>query len=185
MNQTDEYISLAHAAKRCPGRPSANAVWRWCRRGVKSRSGERVSLEHIRVGGKIYTTVEALEHFFAAVTQADVKVGNSIPLKVLSCQGCGACCEAQGSPPFLPEEVKKLPQPLRVEIESYDETVLYSRYDVGLPCLWYDVVHRKCINYEHRPRVCREYEVGGEGCLSWRSRSPNVAKTIECQVYRS
>ena len=66
-----EHITLANAAKRCPGRPSANAVWRWCRTGIRSRTGLVVRLEHIRVGGRIFTTEDALNRFFAAVAQAD------------------------------------------------------------------------------------------------------------------
>ena len=65
------YISLVTAAKQCPSRPSANAVWRWCRRGVLSRSGQRVYLKHYRVGRKIFTTKEDLHHFFEALAAAD------------------------------------------------------------------------------------------------------------------
>jgi len=66
-----QYIDLVTAAKQCPSRPSANAVWRWCRRGVRSRSGHRVHLKHYRIGGKIFTTEEDLRHFFAALAEAD------------------------------------------------------------------------------------------------------------------
>ena len=65
------YLTLANATKLCPGRPSANAVWRWCRRGVRSRTGQIVRLDHIRVGGRIFTTEDALHRFFAAVSEAD------------------------------------------------------------------------------------------------------------------
>ncbi len=66
-----EQLTLADAAKKCPGRPSANAVWRWCRKGVKSRGGRIIRLQHIRVGGRIYTTAEALEKFFSGLADAD------------------------------------------------------------------------------------------------------------------
>ena len=69
--QNEDHIDLTEAAKRSPGRPSPSAVWRWCRRGIKGRSGERVKLEHIRVGGRIYTTGESLSRFFTAVAEAD------------------------------------------------------------------------------------------------------------------
>jgi hypothetical protein len=64
-------ITLTETAKLSPGRPSANAVWRWCRKGVKSRAGHRVRLDHIRAGGKIFTSQEALQQFFASVAEAD------------------------------------------------------------------------------------------------------------------
>ena len=73
MRNDEVPISLSNAAKRSPGRPSSNAVWRWCRRGIKTRSGARIHLEHIRVGGKIFTTAEALDRFFSAVAEDDVE----------------------------------------------------------------------------------------------------------------
>ena len=70
---TDDYLTLAEAANRSPGRPSSNAVWRWCRKGIKSRSGETVKLNHVRVGGKIYTRQGWLDEFFAATARADAE----------------------------------------------------------------------------------------------------------------
>ena len=67
------YLTLGQAAKRCPGRPSTNAVWRWCRRGIKSRSGRRVKLGHVRVGGRIFVTQQSLDQFFKAVAAADAE----------------------------------------------------------------------------------------------------------------
>src|SRR5262245_2324007 len=68
----DEYITLGQAAKALPGRPSTNCVWRWCRRGVLARSGERITLEHVRVGGKIFTTKKWLTDFGRRLAAADV-----------------------------------------------------------------------------------------------------------------
>jgi len=68
-----EHLSLSEAAKLAPGRPSSNAVWRWCRRGIKARNGERIRLDHIRAGGKIYTSPESLENFFAEVARQDAE----------------------------------------------------------------------------------------------------------------
>ncbi len=56
-------ITLTEATKITPGRPSTNCLWRWCRRGVLSRGGERVRLEHQRIGGKIFTAPDWLEEF--------------------------------------------------------------------------------------------------------------------------
>lgn len=66
-----DYIDLPEAARRTPGRPHVASLWRWMRRGVKVRSGERVTLNHIRVGGKLYTTEADLAAFFAEVSEAD------------------------------------------------------------------------------------------------------------------
>ena len=67
----NEFIALSEAAKRSPGRPSSNAVWRWCRKGILSRTGERVRLEHVRIGGKIFTTETNLQAFFRQVAESD------------------------------------------------------------------------------------------------------------------
>jgi hypothetical protein len=67
----DQLVTLGQAAKLCPGRPSANAVWRWCRKGILSRSGQRIRLHHVRVGGRIFTDKVSLERFFVEVAEAD------------------------------------------------------------------------------------------------------------------
>ncbi len=71
MHEQSKHITLTEAAKITPGRPSTNCLWRWCRRGVLSRSGERVRLEHVRIGGKIFTTAQWVEQFGKALAEAD------------------------------------------------------------------------------------------------------------------
>ena len=66
-----EFITLAEAAKLAPGRPSASAIWRWARRGIKSRTGVRIKLHHVRAGRRVFTTVADLRRFLAAVAEAD------------------------------------------------------------------------------------------------------------------
>lgn len=66
-----DHITLAQAANLSPGRPSSCAVWRWCRTGIKARSGGRIRLDHIRAGGRIFTTEADLQIFFERVAQAD------------------------------------------------------------------------------------------------------------------
>jgi len=65
------YLSLSQAAKVAPGRPSSSAIWRWCRRGVLARSGERIKLRHVRAGGKIYTTDAWVREFGERLAAAD------------------------------------------------------------------------------------------------------------------
>lgn len=67
----DKYLDLTAAAKLAPGRPHTASIWRWCRRGVKSRGGARIRLQHIRAGGKLYTSAAWLTAFFAATAAAD------------------------------------------------------------------------------------------------------------------
>lgn len=67
----EDRITLTDVAKITPGRPSANCIWRWCRRGVLARNGERVRLEHVRIGGKIFTTRAWLDEFGRRLATAD------------------------------------------------------------------------------------------------------------------
>ncbi len=71
MHQLDGLMTLSQVAKVSPGRPSTNCLWRWCRRGVLSRAGERVYLRHVRVGGKVFTRVEWIEDFGRTLAEAD------------------------------------------------------------------------------------------------------------------
>jgi len=65
-------VSLSTAARYCPGRPNASTLWRWARKGIKARSGARIRLEHRRVGGKIFVTINSLDRFFENLANADV-----------------------------------------------------------------------------------------------------------------
>lgn len=71
MHEQDQHITLTQAAKITPGRPSTNCIWRWCRRGVLARNGQRVRLEHVRIGGKIFTTRRWVEAFGKSLAEAD------------------------------------------------------------------------------------------------------------------
>lgn len=115
-----------------------------------------------------------------------------VPLPVVSCDDCGACCRTQGSPPFVyfhPSLYLSPPPPgwgdgdpdsavwtdvpaeaLKI-LQDYHATGDLTRYERGLPCLWYDGETKKCRFYAHRPQACREFEVGGEDCLGFRDRS--------------
>lgn len=69
----DAHLTLAQASRIAPGRPSTNCLWRWCRRGVLARNGERVRLEHIRAGGKIFTTAAWVDEFGRRLADADAE----------------------------------------------------------------------------------------------------------------
>ncbi len=73
MHELTEHLTMAQAAKVLPSHPSPNCLWRWCRKGVKSRSGERVHLQHVRLGGVIFTTAAWVEEFGSRLAQADVE----------------------------------------------------------------------------------------------------------------
>jgi hypothetical protein len=73
MHTQTDHITLTDACKIAPGRPSTNCMWRWCRRGVIARSGQRVKLQHIRIGGKLYTTAHWVSEFGQRLAEADAR----------------------------------------------------------------------------------------------------------------
>lgn len=68
---SSEQLTLAEAARLTPGRPSANCLWRWCRRGVLVRDGLRIRLRHVRLGGRVFTTRAWLDEFGRELAEAD------------------------------------------------------------------------------------------------------------------
>jgi Fe-S-cluster containining protein len=104
-----------------------------------------------------------------------------------SCDGCGVCCMQQGSPPgylyllqLAPEARARWPDPEDVErIERLPREALarINRYVSRLrrrevsgdgPCIWLNQETRQCRFHEHRPEICRNFMVQGEGCASRR-----------------
>lgn len=69
----DERLTLSQAARIAPGSPTPNCIWRWCRRGVLARSGDRVRLQHVRIGGKLFTTARWLDEFGQRLADADAE----------------------------------------------------------------------------------------------------------------
>jgi hypothetical protein len=64
-------LTLGQASRVSPGRTSTNTIWRWARKGVVARSGERIRLEHLRLGGKIFTTEQWMQDFGRKLATAD------------------------------------------------------------------------------------------------------------------
>jgi hypothetical protein len=62
---TESLMTLQAAAATIPGRPNLSTLHRWRLRGVHG-----VRLETCRVGGRRFTSREALERFAAATTAA-------------------------------------------------------------------------------------------------------------------
>lgn len=67
-----DYLTLGQAAQRTPNRPSAGTIWRWARHGIVARDGSVVRLQHIRIGGRVFTTEQWLHQFFEEVAKADL-----------------------------------------------------------------------------------------------------------------
>ncbi|HEX4000816.1 MAG TPA: DUF1580 domain-containing protein [Pirellulales bacterium] len=65
---SEKLVALNDAPKLLPDRPSLCTLWRWRTKGVRGRR-----LESITIGGKVYTSVEALARF------AEQHGGNDAP----------------------------------------------------------------------------------------------------------
>ena len=68
-----KYLTLSDAARIVPGRPCSKTLWRWARRGLTARTGRKVHLRHVRIGGRVYTTAEWLETFYEQLAEADLE----------------------------------------------------------------------------------------------------------------
>lgn len=105
----------------------------------------------------------------------------SLPV-ITSCEGCnGSCCREMNFIPFeysYPEkddcskallndpELEKIPNDLQAEVrESFRrwQEDPQTRSD----CPWLNE-QGLCRHYDYRPKLCRQYEVGGDGCLDTR-----------------
>lgn len=69
--EAETLITFREASARFPGtKPGTRAnpctVWRWATAGVPLPGGGRLKLESVRVGGRLFTTAEALIRFVAA-----------------------------------------------------------------------------------------------------------------------
>ena len=75
--RNESVLSLTDACRSLPKidgkRPHPSTLWRWCRHGVRSRSGERIRLEHARLGHRIVVSREALGRFANRLAELDAE----------------------------------------------------------------------------------------------------------------
>lgn len=115
-------------------------------------------------------------------------------LPVVDCNGCGVCCLHMGYPAFnltveqlfdvgkvdlaelnsvaqadlgrWREMSRELQDGLLEQMRDYRPP---TNSELDGPCSWLDPATRLCSHHEHRPQVCRDFRVGGAGCLQWRA----------------
>lgn len=67
---TEALMSLTDAAKNLPlidgKRVHSSTLWRWCRKGLRG-----IRLEHVRLGHRVCTTLEAVSRFTNALAAGD------------------------------------------------------------------------------------------------------------------
>ncbi len=62
----------------------------------------------------------------------------------------------------------RLPHDLKQELLDYMAQYRVADDQLDGPCIWFDLVTRRCKHHQYRPRVCREFAVGGLRCREWR-----------------
>jgi uncharacterized protein len=110
-------------------------------------------------------------------------IGTAKALPVLdSCDGCGACCRVVTSPPFRrvfdgdgEEAWERLrwdrPDLLAEILADTRARKANGGASFGTPCLWFDATTARCLHYDHRPRACHDFALGGLDCLDARRRA--------------
>ncbi len=64
----EELLTMSQASKVCPkvdGKPPhCGSIWRWARKGIRG-----IRLEHVRIGNRVCTSLDALNRFFNALAE--------------------------------------------------------------------------------------------------------------------
>ncbi|MAE64852.1 MAG: zinc/iron-chelating domain-containing protein [Phycisphaeraceae bacterium] len=82
------------------------------------------------------------------------------------CNHCALCCRYVNVPPFTYRDGDAPPEPLRREIETFEQSRrLANVFDT---CIWLDPDTLRCRHYEDRPRACRNFELDGATCRDMR-----------------
>jgi hypothetical protein len=74
LQKSQLFLSLAAAARRLPNRPHPATLWRWHQKGVRGKK-----LETVMIGGKRFTTIEAIQDFCDRLTAA--AAGEAPPMR--------------------------------------------------------------------------------------------------------
>lgn len=109
------------------------------------------------------------------------------------CTNCGLCCMHMRTPPFIgptDPEFKALPPELKKELNEWLSTgqqsprfsYLERNHSDNVPCAWLNVASGQCLHYEHRPQICRDYEVGSQSCRTVRKEYNLTVKGMPCRA---
>lgn len=76
---SEDLVTLPQAGRYVPGGPSASTIWRWHLRGIR---GHR--LEATLIGGRRYTSRQAIERFLRAINGASAAAPSAARLRAIS-----------------------------------------------------------------------------------------------------
>ena len=82
----NEYLTLAEAARACPKPVHASAIWRWVRKGIRTKTDRVIRLRAIEQGKRILTTREWLLRFFEEQLAENNKAFTAGDASDLSCE---------------------------------------------------------------------------------------------------
>ncbi len=68
------------------------------------------------------------------------------------------------------ERLHQLPPEALMELRAYISQILSGQVRDDPACIWLDRETSRCRYYEHRPMICRDFQIGSEECLAWRSQ---------------
>ena len=93
--RVEKLIALSEASRLYFEGVNPTTIWRWHKYGL--RRGEQViRLETIRRGGRLATSTEAVERFFAALADADAVESYSPAINRRELDAVDAACQAAG-----------------------------------------------------------------------------------------
>jgi Protein of unknown function (DUF1580)/Helix-turn-helix domain len=69
--EKEELLTISEASKEFPIRPHTTTVWRWVHRGING-----TKLESIKIGGRRYTSKEAINRFISETSASQIEVVN-------------------------------------------------------------------------------------------------------------
>ena len=81
--------------------------------------------------------------------------------------------EMMDNPGIFEEDVKRLsslPHEPMAELRRYLELLLAGEWPEDPTCIWFDRNAMTCRFHEHRPAICREFEVNSDDCHGWREQ---------------
>lgn len=62
-----------------------------------------------------------------------------------------------------------MPSELKQQLQEYVAEYDHPRDgELDGPCVWFDQDKLICKHHQHRPNVCRDFQVGGSDCIGWR-----------------
>lgn len=92
----------------------------------------------------------------------------------VECSGCGVCCMHMSLPPYNAAEEADLPKEVAFDLGHCRDAKRMQENAHGIldqSCAFFDWTTRRCIHYDHRPQVCKDFEVGSYDCREIRLKA--------------